>query len=153
MIYEQWNKSKILKNQDMLMQIVKWHNMTPKLWIPEFKITEHEVDKTLKRIETTADDDLYICVVKTDNNELIGFIWAFKQEKPENSVMILSLYVDEPYRKKGIAVELKSKLEQWCQKEGINQIQTTVHYTNKNMIGLNEKLGYTPGMLYMTKKL
>lgn len=153
MIYEQWCKAKLLQEQEILMKIIKWHNMTPKLWIPEFKVTEHDADRTLKRIETTADEDLYIGICKTENNQIIGFVWAFKQEQPKDSVMILSLYVEENYRKQGIAVELKKKLEEWCLKEGVKQIQTTVHYTNKKMISLNERLGYEPGMLYMTKKL
>lgn len=30
---------------------------------------------------------------------------------------------------------------------------TTVNYNNHNMIEFNEKLRYTPGMVYMTKTL
>lgn len=67
--------------------------------------------------------------------------------------MILSLYVTDDYRRKGVATKLKLLLEQWCRFEGIKTIHTTVHYDNYKMIELNQKLGYTPGMVNMTKTL
>ncbi len=67
--------------------------------------------------------------------------------------MILSLYTEEDRRGQGVATNLKSLLEEWCKLEGIRTIETTVHYKNSSMITLNQKLGYVPGMLYMTKTL
>jgi len=92
-------------------------------------------------------------VTEDDKGKVQGFIWAYKQEKPQDSVMILSLYVTEDYRGQGVATELKVLLEEWCRFEGIKTIQTTTHYTNDNMIALNQKLGYVPGMVHMTKTL
>ncbi|MBS4040130.1 MAG: GNAT family N-acetyltransferase, partial [Flavobacteriales bacterium] len=70
-----------------------------------------------------------------------------------DSIMILSLYITEDFRGRGLATMLKKQLEEWCRQEGVKTIQTTTHYKNYNMISLNEKLGYTPGMVFMTKKL
>lgn len=41
----------------------------------------------------------------------------------------------------------------WCRHEDIKSIQTTVHYSNNSMLALNQKLGYIPGMVFMTKTL
>ncbi|MTI47919.1 GNAT family N-acetyltransferase [Sporosalibacterium faouarense] len=138
--------------ESILPQIAKWHNMTPKLWRPEYRVTSKDMEETIERIKNTKKEDLFIMIAE-DNNKIQGFIWACKQEKPQDSVMILSLYITEDYRERGIATKLKILLEEWCKRECIKIIQTTVHYDNQNMISLNQKMGYNPGMVRMTKTL
>lgn len=136
-----------------LNKIAKWHNLTPKLWNPKYRITTEDIEETLLRIKNTKAEDLFLTITEDEEGEVQGFIWAYKQQSPEDSVMILSLYVSEGYRKQGIATKLKELLEEWCLIEGIKTIHTTTHYSNHNMIALNQKLGYNPGMVYMTKTL
>ncbi|MCQ1531335.1 GNAT family N-acetyltransferase [Lutispora saccharofermentans] len=141
------------KTDMLLMQIARWHNLTPKLWIPDYKASAADIDETIQRIKNTKREDLFIAVAEDDQGQAQGFIWACKQEKPKESVMILSLYTAEGCRRHGAATNLKALLEEWCRLEGIKTIQTTVHYNNSNMMALNQKLGYIPGMVNMTKTL
>ena len=136
-----------------LIQIAKWHNQTPKLWIPNHKVSGADIDETVERIKNTKAEDLFIAIAEDDQDNIQGFIWAFKQEEPQDSVMILSLYVSESYRHNGVGTNLKLLLEEWCRLEGVKTIQTTVNYKNNSMLMLNQKLGYIPGMVYMTKTL
>ena len=137
----------------LLMQIAKWHNLIPKLWIDNYEASDIDINGTVKRITNTPNKDLFLVIAEDDEDNIQGFIWAYKQEKHQESVMILSLYTGEDYRGQGIATNFKKLLEEWCRLEGIKTIKTTVHYNNNSMIALNQKLGYAPGILYMTKRV
>lgn len=136
-----------------LIQIAKWHNLAPKLWIPNHKVSGADIDETVEKIKNTKAEDLFIGIAEDDQDNIQGFIWALKQEESQDSVMILSLYVSKSYRHHGVGTNLKLLLEEWCRLEGVKTIQTTVNYKNNSMLMLNQKLGYTPGMVYMTKTL
>ncbi|GAU77526.1 GNAT family N-acetyltransferase [Fusibacter sp. 3D3] len=136
-----------------LEQIATWHNQTPKIWVPNFQASREDIEKDIQRIQQTNPKDLFLGIAVDTTHTLQGFIWAYKQEKPEDSVMILSLYTSKTHRKKGHATQLKLLLEAWCKDEGIKTIETTVHYTNSKMLELNKKLGYTAGMVSMRKTL
>ncbi|TCU75749.1 acetyltransferase (GNAT) family protein [Tissierella praeacuta] len=137
----------------ILIQIAKWHNLTQKLWISDYKVSTIDIEETVQKIQNTRNEDLLLVIAEDDQGHIQGFIWACKQEKSQESVMILSLYVTEDYRGKGVATNLKILLEEWCRLEGIKTIETTVHYKNNSMMALNRKLGYTPGMVHMVKKI
>lgn len=137
----------------ILIQIAKWHNLTPKLWRPDYKVSALDIEETIQRILNTKNEDLFLAIAEDNQRDLQGFIWAYKQDEPQDTVMILSLYVTENYRSHGVATNLKILLEEWCRLEGIKAIQTMVHYSNSSMLALNQKLGYIPGMVYMTKIL
>ncbi|MGF7059496.1 N-acetyltransferase family protein [Brassicibacter mesophilus] len=137
----------------LLAKIAKWHNLTPKLWKPNYIISNTDIEKTVQRIQNTKNEDLFLTIAEDDQGQAQGFIWACRQEKSRDSVMILSLYTTEEYRRSGVATSLKMLLEEWCRHNGIKTIQTTVHYNNHNMMELNQKLGYTPGMVYMSKTI
>ena len=141
------------KLESLLIQVAKWHNLTPKLWRPDHKASATDIEETIQRILDTKKEDLFLAIAEDHNDKVQGFIWAYKQEEPKDTVMILSLYVTENYRGHGVATNLKTLLEKWCRVEGIKAIQTTVHYNNSNMLALNQKLGYNPGMVCMTKPL
>ena len=130
-------------SDDVLYSISRWHNETPRLWIPDYEPTEDEITETITRMK---ENDCYIGIAVEDT--IKGFVWA---EKQDNSVMILSLFVDESVRKQNVGSTLKEGLEVWCKAEGIKKIKTTVHSKNKKMIALNEKLGYESKMLHMEK--
>ncbi len=137
----------------ILVQIAKWHNLTPKQWKLDYRVSKEDIDETVQRIKNAKNEDLFITIVEDKQEQIQGFIWAYKQKKHQDSVMILSLYIEEDFRGKGLATKLKTLLEEWCHSEGIKKIHTTTHYENHNMIVLNQKLGYIPGMVNMTKIL
>jgi len=138
---------------DLLERIANWHNDTPRLWIPDYEPTNEDIERTLDRIRSTKDEDLFLTVAEDEKGQAQGFIWAYRMEEPSDCVIIISLFVADEYRKQGIATNLKVMLEEWCRAIGVKTIKTTTHYNNKNMIELNKKLGYLPGMVHMSKTL
>lgn len=128
---------------ELLERISKWHNDTPRIWMPDYEPTREAIEETVTRMK---DNECYIGIA--EDEDIKGFIWA---EKQEESVMILSLYVDESVRQQNIGTYLKEALEVWCKIEGIKKIKTTVHSKNKKMLALNEKLGYESKMVHMEK--
>lgn len=146
-----YNLLNIANQEEVLFQIAKWHNLTPKLWLSDYIVSEKDVSETVNRIKDTPHDDLFIEYAEDSSDGVVGFIWANRMDD-KNKVMIMSIYVTEEHRNKGIAKTLKEKLETWCGNEHVTEIHTTVHYKNINMIELNEKLGYEPGMVSMIKK-
>ncbi|SHI61768.1 GNAT family N-acetyltransferase [Lutispora thermophila] len=137
----------------LLVQIAKWHNDTPKIWIPDYEPTDEELEQTMGSIRSTKDEDLFLTIVEDEKGQAQGFIWAYRMEETSDCVMIKSLYVTEEFRGHGIATKLKGLLEEWCRDIGVKTIKTTTHYNNKNMLALNIKLGYVPGMVHMCKNL
>lgn len=138
---------------ETINQIATWHNEIPRIWMPNFEATHDDRLKTIQRIINTEAKDLFIAVAEDSYSKPVGYVWAYKMDEPTDSVMILSLYVIDELRKQGIATTLKNMLETWCNEKQIKTIQTTVHYKNKRMLELNEKLGYAPGMVNMSKRL
>lgn len=139
--------------EPLLLQIAKWHNLTPRLWKPDYMPSDADIEETVQRIRNTKNEDIFLAIAEDYEGYMQGFIWACKQEGSQDCVMILSLYIEENYRGRGTATKLKVLLEEWCRLEGIKTIQTTAHYSNTKMIELNQKLGYAPGMVFMTKSL
>lgn len=148
------NNSNVDRELNLLLkQIAKWHNLTPKIWRPDYKVSIADIEETVQKILNTKNEDLFLTIAEDEEGNMQGFIWAYKQDEPQDTVMILSLYVEESHRGYGIATKLKVLLEEWCKHRGIKTIQTTVHYKNIDMLSLNKKLGYVPGMINMTKTL
>ena len=137
----------------LLRQIAKWHNLTPKIWTPDYELSIADIEETMQEILNTKSEDLFLTIAEDKEGDIQGFIWAYKQDEPQDTAMITSLYVTENHRGCGIATKLKILLEEWCKHEGIKAIQTTVHYKNIDMFTLNKKLGYVPGMIKMVKTL
>ena len=140
------------RSNPVLRQIAKWHNLTPKIWMPDYRMTEQDIEDAVSRMVNTDPSDLFL-MTASHESQPIGFIWAYKQAPEKKSVMILSLFVLEAHRNSGVARQLKEALETWCAEENVEEIQTTVHFTNEKMLRLNESMGYKPGMVNMTKKV
>ena len=140
------------RTHELLSVIATWHNSTPILWRPEYQPTDKDIQETINRLYETPHEDLFL-MIASHEQQPIGFIWAYRQVEKPSRGMILSLYVEPKYRQCGISTALKVALEDWCRKVDIQVIETTVHYTNHNMIKLNQKMGYEVGMVNMRKVL
>jgi GNAT superfamily N-acetyltransferase len=143
----------LYQSNPILKQIAYWHNLTPKLWRKNHQVSDEAILSSINKIISTPYDKLYLCTAYNDEDLLIGYLWAHSQHTSDEAIMILSLYVTENMRSNGVATELKAHFENWCTDVGIKEIQTTVHYKNKTMIRLNQKLGYEAGMVTMSKDL
>lgn len=94
-------------------------------------------------------DKIYII---EEHQQLIAFIWAHL-DKAKKSVQIEMLYVNELYRNKGLATNLKKKIELWSIENHATKISGTVNRVNEDMIALNHRLGYAVSHIVMTKYL
>lgn len=137
---------------DTLYQFATWHNLTPKLWMPNYTLEEKDVKETLIRIKNTDKNNLFL-LAAYDNQTPIAFIWGERNKEKKDRVMILSLYVSDLYRNQNVATTLKGKFEFLCRESGIKHIDTTVSYNNHKMMELNQKMGYKAGMVTMSKSL
>jgi ribosomal protein S18 acetylase RimI-like enzyme len=63
------------------------------------------------------------------------------------------LWISPEFRKKGIATELKKKIEKIAIDRGVKKIRTNVYSSNKTMLDLNLKLGYEITRYDLEKKL
>ncbi|MDG0842792.1 GNAT family N-acetyltransferase [Staphylococcus equorum] len=90
--------------------------------------------------------------LETQKEQLIGFIWA-RYLKNYNKVIIEMLYVDEAFRKQGIAKRFKNEIESWAQSQGAQKIESTVANHNVQMQQLNLNMDYHVSKVIMTKNL
>jgi len=117
-------------------------------------VSEEAVDQTYKVLsESDNNPKTYVIVARDGDESLVGFHWVSIASDDGNSGRIESLWIDENYRRKGVATELKVLGEIWMKERGAEQVITTVFYVNKKMIDLNIKAGFAPGQVQMTKQL
>jgi GNAT superfamily N-acetyltransferase len=57
-------------------------------------------------------------------------------------IEIFQLWVDPRYRRKGLATELKMKVEEYAINNSIGMLYTHTEEANSHVIKLNEQLGY-----------
>ncbi|MBO1919912.1 GNAT family N-acetyltransferase [Staphylococcus xylosus] len=57
-------------------------------------------------------------------------------------VIIEMLYVHPEYRHQSIGAKLKSSIEWWAISQGAQKIESTVAYSNKQMIEMNLNMDY-----------
>ncbi|KRG09215.1 GNAT family N-acetyltransferase [Staphylococcus sp. NAM3COL9] len=90
--------------------------------------------------------------LETQKEQLIGFIWA-RYLKDYNKVTIEMLYINEAFRKQGIATRFKNEVEAWAQAQGAQKIESTVANHNVGMQQLNLNMDYHVSKVIMTKNL
>ena len=84
--------------------------------------------------ENFVNDQDRCLLVALDNNEIVGYIYGFKQEKDptveKEEYLLDALYVLENYRNKGIGKSLIQEFKAWC--EGLNATNINVNVCSKN---------------------
>ncbi|WP_406242556.1 hypothetical protein ACF3M2_20725 [Tissierella carlieri] len=48
----------------VLMQIARWHNLTPKLWRPDYKASTADIEETVQRILNTKKKNYFLPLQK-----------------------------------------------------------------------------------------
>lgn len=123
--------------------IAEIHESLPGAWIDNYTIDYKEIEETVKRLVEKHKTPNILCYIAENNGDVIAFIWAEINEKDKDVLDIFSLWTDQKYRGQGIATKLKIELERWAKAEtNTKKISTTVSANNKNMVLLNQKLGY-----------
>lgn len=136
-------------------RMARLHEQGPLDWIPGYEVAEALVVQRAISLRTTQDDTaVHILTARNEMGEVVGFHWLQRIEKDgRTSARIDSLWVDEAYRRQGIAQALKEQGEAWAKSIGAAFIVTEVFYVNKTMIELNLKLGFTAQQVEMIKNL
>lgn len=130
-----------------LARVVRLHAEAPIEWGFHYEIT----DAVIEQFEAMALSEKSVILVNRLEGTMVAFIWF--QQRGETDVEILSLWVHEEHRQRGLATELKRSVERWCQEHGRTKIVSTVFASNDRMLRLNEKLGYHTVCYHMEKTL
>ena len=95
-------------------------------------------------------------VIARDNGARVGFIWVDQSRSGFTGVVqayILSVYVTETCRGKGLGRLLMSRAEDWAREHNFASMGLGVAAHNVSAITLYEKLGYATETLRMVKDL
>lgn len=76
-------------------------------------------------------DDQNRCIkVAEENNKIVGYIYGYFKESDPTSInkmaVLDALYIDENFRKKGIANHLINEFKEWCIKNNVDTIEVGV---------------------------
>lgn len=91
---------------------------------------------------------IYVC---TDNNIIVGYIYAFINEF--NNAKIDALYVEENYRNKHIASNLIDLVFNWLKEEKVNEVEISVLTNNIIAKKLYEKKNFSTFKEIMKSKI
>ncbi len=119
-------------------------SMTKKLWI-DFKADE--LESLLKKTVVNSANQKVI-LAKNQNNEAIGFVQVSVRfdyvEGAEKSPTgyLEGVFIEEPYRKMGIAKQLIRLGEDWLKMNDCNQIGSDTWLWNKDAQNFHQKIGF-----------
>ena len=142
-------------NPAEIERLARLHESAPLDWIPGFQVKEAIVADRVKFLrDAEGNEAIHILTARNEAGEVVGFHWLQRTEKyGRTCARIDSLWVDEAYRRQGIAQELKARGEAWAKSVGAAFIVTEVFYVNQTMIDLNLKLGFEARQVEMIKDL
>lgn len=134
-----------------LEKIIQFRRKSFDLNYPGKKFNEHIFLKNLLRcVEKNPD---WIQVLEK-NGEVIGYIWfGLKKTYAGEKGEIYNLYIDENYRRKGLAKKLIKHAENYLSSKGIEFLELKVTETNLPAVKLYEKLNFKKTRIVMEKKL
>ncbi len=133
------------------------HLDAPRAWKPEHRFSGEELKKHTKLLQDKLSNPDYFFWLAESQGRVVGFHWMeikdLKSEERKRKASIISLWVDENFRKQGIARALKARGEEWARENRAAFIETGVHHTNERMIRFNKNSGYVPTKIIMIKEL
>ncbi len=149
MIYRSVNK----QDTKEMRFIAEVDSKIPLAYDRHFPWSEDSITDRLGYYANLNDDDHF--EVAEFGSEIIGFhiIKAIPITSTFWAGSIVTLWVREGLRGKGIASNLKKRGEEWAKKRNLQQLQTTVHAQNKAMLAINEKSGFELSQYLLRKRL
>jgi|SRR5699024_11981433 len=89
-----------------------------------------------------------------DSGALIGFIWFFeKREMGLRLVHLNQIVVNDNYRKQGLGTKLLHKMEEYCIKNKIDEIELIVTNSNEHAVKFYKNKSFHTERLLMRKKI
>ncbi len=124
-------------------------------WTPSTGLSaaQKEVDKLLPEGLSTPHQHLFTIVAEPEGVPA-GDLWfcSLMPDEPGRG-FIFDLYVDERFRRRGIARGAMIEIERFARKEGLSSVGLHVFGHNQAAIALYQSLGYVPTNLRMAKAL
>lgn len=114
--------------------LTTYRGIYPDKMLDEFDYPFHDA-KNLSMINSKDFSVLFI----TADSEKAGYLIL----KKTNPLYVQSLYLLEPFRRKGIGTEVFSKIRNFCRKNGIQNFYLGCQPENKNALAFYEKMGGT----------
>jgi len=95
-------------------------------------------------IESMEDSRTIAEIIKTEAGEFVGYLWVQFHGEDKNFIWadVQDIYVEEEYRKNGIAVYLMDYAEKNAKRNGAKVIRSGTGCENIKSQGLHQKLGY-----------
>ncbi|MCT4565742.1 MAG: GNAT family N-acetyltransferase [Maledivibacter sp.] len=128
--------------QVMENDLEEWLKLGLKLWTEE---TENEMRQIFLDILLSEKENTFIC---ENVNKYIGFVnVSIRSDYVEGSNStpvgyIEGIYVEENYRKKGIANHLIKAAEKWAKEKGCKQMGSDIEYDNTVSYDFHKKVGF-----------
>ena len=105
-----------------------------------------QVDGFYEYMRNTASDERTIAeIIEDKNGDTIGYLWVPFYVIGESGFCfaeVKDIYIEEPYRKLGIATKLLAYAEETAIANNANAIRSGTGGENGKSIGLHSKLGY-----------
>ncbi|MCH5353684.1 MAG: GNAT family N-acetyltransferase [Acutalibacter sp.] len=99
-------------------------------------------------LQETAQDSRSIAeIIETEDGRNLGYLWATFSEDKESGFRfaeIQEIYIEEEFRRQGIATQLYEYAEEKARKNGAKVIRAGTGVCNSVSIQLHEALGYAP---------
>ena len=97
--------------------------------------------------ETARDDRSIAEIIETADGRTIGYLWVPFSEDAESGFRfaeIQEIYIEEEFRRQGIAAQLYDYAEKKAKSNGAKVIRAGTGVCNSASIQLHESLGYAP---------
>ena len=118
-----------------------WGEATPYLWATE-ETKWYPKDSIVRWITDPKDDALLVARV---NGKLAGMCMT---NVLRDWALCTGLYVDEPYRKKGVGKKLIEEATYQLQKKGIPGMDLVVEVDNPNAVAFYKSCGFVQGYMF-----
>ncbi|WP_049722973.1 GNAT family N-acetyltransferase [Gilvimarinus polysaccharolyticus] len=142
-----------INNDRDITVVADMHCRAPEEWMSGHLYTEKLVVRTVEKIRNSK-EKCYVAIARNEENTIVGMHWIQLEVRDEEKFgNIFSLWVNPKYRQLGVATHLKGMAESWLRSKGASEIRSHVFLENKKMMVLNEKLGYKPVLLGMSKSI
>lgn len=127
---------KLIKNDNILYYKEKLKEYIKDLikLYTEKDITE-ETNRIYENMKIYTLDNSAIIIGAFDENDLLGFIWGYKEANLKNIIHVNYFYVNQKYRNHGIGRKLLEKMQNISKSmEDITELELFVDKRNKNAI-------------------
>ena len=99
-------------------------------------------------LERTAQDDRTIAeIIESDDGRIAGYLWVTFCEDEEMDFRfaeIQEIYIEEEFRRHGVATQLYEYAETKARHNGVKVIRAGTGLCNSASIQLHERLGFAP---------